>query len=382
MTSLAPTREHHPGRRPPRSDAERRARLDAVVERLVARGGIAHVIAGVSTLDGSFRWEAAAGTARPDGTPMRTDTPFFIASVTKLYIATLVLQLVEDGTLDLDAPITRELPADVTDGLHRLDGVDHTDRITVRHLLSHTSGLPDFLEDRPRGGRSWYRELRDGVDREWTFDDVVARTRELRPRFIPRDPSSPRARARYSDTGFQLLIAIVEAATGRSFAEQLEQRLLRPFDLRATFLPGRSRPLDPTPVPALVYHRDRALHVPNSLVSCRDLVSTLDDTQRFLRAWVTGAVFTDRRTAHLRTEVLRPWRPPLRYGLGMMRFPINALAAPGHRRASLIGHSGATGSWAFHCPEHDLLLTGTVDQITGRAVPFRTMVRLVRAAAG
>jgi D-alanyl-D-alanine carboxypeptidase len=364
-------------------DPDRAARLDAVLERLVSRRGITHAVAGVATLDGSFRWHAAAGTARPDGTPMRPQTPFFLASVTKLYIATAVLQLVERGEVDLDAPFTAYLPAEVTAGLHRLDGVDHTPAITVRHLLSHTSGLPDFLEDRPKGGRSWYRELMDGRDRAWTFQDVVTRTRdELTPRFAPQDLGAPRQRARYSDTGFQLLIAIVEAVTGQGLQTVFEQRILRPLGLRQTYLPGRSRPLDPAPLPAVVYDRRRPLEIPRALVSCLDLVGTVDDTERFLRAFVRGELFADPGTVAVTQERWNRIGYPLRYGLGTMRFPINRLMGPGRRPATLIGHSGATGSWAFHCPELDVLLTGTVDQVRGRAVPFRAMARFLQAYHG
>jgi D-alanyl-D-alanine carboxypeptidase len=364
-------------------DPDRAARLDAVLERLVSRRTIPHAVAAVSSLDGSFAWRGASGTARPDGTPMRPTTPFFLASITKLHIATVVLQLVEQGQVDLDASMTDYLPARLTDGLHRLDGRDHTAAITVRHLLSHTSGLPDFLEDRPRGGRSWYRELIDGHDRSWDLDDVVARARdELRPRFAPQDLTAPRQRARYSDTGFQLLIAIVEHVTGRDLAEAFEQRIFRPLGLRQTYLPGRSQPLDPAPLPALVHDRQRPLEVPRSLASCNDLVGTVTDTERFLRAVVRGELFADPTTRELMHERWNRIGYPMRYGLATMRFPVNRLMGPGRRPVTLVGHAGATGSWAFHCPELDVLLTGTVDQVRGRAIPFRAMARFLQAYHG
>jgi D-alanyl-D-alanine carboxypeptidase len=120
-----------------------------VLTRLADRRGITHAVASVASLDGSFRWQGAAGTARPDGTPMRPETPFFLASITKLHIATVILQLVEEGQVDLDASITTYLPAAGRPGCTG-STADHTPEITVRHLLGHTSGLPDFLEDRPR----------------------------------------------------------------------------------------------------------------------------------------------------------------------------------------------------------------------------------------
>jgi D-alanyl-D-alanine carboxypeptidase len=361
---------------------DRSARLDAVLTRLADRRGITHAVAGVAALDGSFRWQGAAGVARPDGTPMRPETPYFVASVTKLFIATTILQLAEQGQLDLDASITTILPADITTGLHLAGGVDRTPDIAIRHLLSHTSGLPDFLEDRPKGERSWYRQLVAGVDRGWSFEDVISRTRDLEPRFAPQDLAAPRQRARYSDTGFQLLIAIIEAVTGQGIEVVFEQRCFRPLGLRQTYLPGRSQPLDPAPLPASIYDRTQPLDVPRSLVSCFDLVSTVDDTERFLRALVRGELFDDRATYGLMHERWNRIGYPLRYGLGTMRFPINRLVGPGRRAATLVGHSGATGSWLFHCPELDVILTGTVDQARGRTIPFRFMAKLLQAYHG
>jgi CubicO group peptidase (beta-lactamase class C family) len=114
---------------------------------------------------------------------MRPATPYCIASVTKVYIGTTILQLHERRDVVLDAPVTAYLPADRLAGLHRLGDVDHTSRITVRHLLSHTSGLPDFLEDSRSGGRSIYADIENGLDRSWTFDDVIEIARGMRPRF-------------------------------------------------------------------------------------------------------------------------------------------------------------------------------------------------------
>ncbi|HEX6208313.1 MAG TPA: serine hydrolase domain-containing protein [Actinomycetota bacterium] len=327
-----------------------------------------------------MRWVGASGPARPDGTPMRPDTPYPLASVTKLYIGTAILQLHEQGHVDLDAPITAYLPVDRVARLHRLGGVDHTPRITVRHLLSHTSGLPDFLEDRPSGGRRIYEEIEDGVDRSWTFDDALEIARGMRPRFEPQDLSADRQKARYSDTGFQVLLMIIEAVAGRPFHEVFEERLFRPLGLRHTWVPGRSEPLDPPAhEPAVVWAKGRPLDIPQAMASFNDLIGTADDTLRFMWALTRGEVFRDRATYRLMHERWNRIFYPMRYGLATMRYRIPRLFAPGRRTLTLVGHSGATGSWLFHCPELDLVLTGTVDETSARAVPFRFLPRVLKA---
>jgi D-alanyl-D-alanine carboxypeptidase len=358
-------------------------RLDAAIGRFADRRETGHILANLRADDGSWSWSGATGTTGHGGhDAVTTATPYFVASVTKLYTATVILQLVEEGRIALDQPIAGLVPLPLA-GLHVLHGTDHTGRITVRHLLSHTSGLPDHLEDHPRGQRSWYRDLVDGRDRSWTLEEAVRRCRDdLRPRFVPQAPDARRQRARYSDLGFQLLIAAIEEVEGRPFGDVLAQRLLRPLGLRHTWLPGNTAPLDPAPLPALVHDRRRPVHLPRALTAANDLVSTLEDSTRFLAAWSTGEVFTDPATVD---RVRARWNRigyPLRYGLGAMRFPVNPLAAPGRRTVHLVGHSGATGSWAFHCPELGVLTTGTVDQIRGRTLPYHLVITLLRAACG
>jgi D-alanyl-D-alanine carboxypeptidase len=357
--------------------------LTALLEGIVSRRGLHHAMLGVASGDGTRRWSGAAGAANADGPPVGPGTPFFIASITKRFIATLVLQASERGELGLDDRLVDHLPTEVTAGLHVLKGVDHTSAITIRHLLSHTSGLPDYWDRPTKGGPSLFRDLAAGRDRAWSFDDMVRMVREEHaPHFPPQDLAATRQRARYSDTGFQLLIAIVERATGQPFATLLAERILQPLGLEHTWLPGRSHPTVPTDPPAPVCIKDRPLELPRLLESSNDLVSTTGDLLRFDQALVHGELFERADTTALLTEranLLRNMMPN-RYGLGTWIFRVNRLIGPGHRPATLVGHAGATGTWLFHCPELDLHLSGSIDQATFRArsAPFRIMARVLR----
>jgi D-alanyl-D-alanine carboxypeptidase len=358
-------------------------RLQRLVERLASKPKFGHAVVGLERGDGAFRWRGAAGIANADGAPMTPETPYFIASVTKLYIATIVLQLREEGEVELTAPISAYLGSERTAGLHRIGAVDHTPQVTVFHLLSHTSGLNDYLEGKPDGGTSMYRQIADGVDLSWGFDDMLAITRnQIHPHFPPQDPTAERRKGRYSDTGFQLLIGIIEAVTGGSFAAALDQRIIQPLDLRQTWLPGTSQPSDPAPVATDVWSNGRPLEIPKAMASFNDLYSSVDDSLTFLSALVRGELFRDSTTYPLMAEKRnRVIWPLIHYGLGMMHFKIGRLNAPGRRPLNLIGHSGATGSWLFYCPELDLFTTGTVDEVEARAFPFRFIPKLLRAIA-
>jgi len=210
------------------------AGLTNLVRKLGARPGLHHVSLAVVGGEGQHHWSGAAGPEGAGEAQVLPEAPFFIASITKRFIITLALQSYERGELDLDAPITAYLPKSVTTGLHMRGGKDRTPSITVRHLASHTSGLPDFFERR-RGGASLYRHLRDGRDTSWTFEDAIAIARDQqRPHFNPQDLNAPKQRARYSDTGFQLLIRILQSVTSTPFPDLLTQRITTPLGLRRT----------------------------------------------------------------------------------------------------------------------------------------------------
>ena len=267
-------------------------KLQRLVDRLASKQRFGHAVMGVERGDGSFSWRGAAGVANLEGAPMTPETPFFLASVTKLYIATIVLQLHEEGRVDLDLPMSTYLGNERVAGLHRVGAVDHTPEITTFHLLSHTSGLNDYMEGKPDGEKSLYQQIVEGNDLSWSFDDVLRISRDrLHPHFPPRAPTSGRRKGRYSDTGFQLLIAIIEESTGASFASVLEQRIIRPLELRQTWLPGNSEPLDPVAVKTDIWSNNRPLAIPNAMASFNDLYASVEDALRFLAALTRGELF-------------------------------------------------------------------------------------------
>jgi len=376
-------------------------RLLRLLARLSSRRGIRHAVTAIETGDGSFQWSGVARGEATDGTPIHKNTPFFIASVDKLLTATVILKLREGGDVGLDEPISAYLPETLAGGIHRLDGVDYTGKITVRHLLTHTSGLADWLEDRPRRGRSLFERLTRDGDVELGIDELLRTVREeLVPHFPPQPVDAKRQKVRYCDTNFILLIAIIEAVTGRGLHEVHDELLFRPLKMRQTWLAGRSEPLDPAPAPAMLWAGDKPLEIPLMLRSSWGIYSTTWDMLTFLRALVTGAVFDQPSTAAsmqqgwrrfgfpLDAAALRSPSWPIEYGLGIMRFhdPVLKLMGrlprgirPLYPAPALIGHTGSTGSWLFHCPGLDLLLAGTVDQATAGAVPYRFMPKILKA---
>ena len=366
-------------------------RLQTLLQDLLSQSRIKQAIIALETGDGVFRWIGAAGEANPDGTSMTANTPFFIASIDKLFNAIIVMKLSERGQLDLDSSISAYLPREFTAGLHRMGGVDYSDQITIRHLLGHTSGIPDWLEGRPKRGRSFVDRVLDDGDVALDFNDIVSIVREqLKPHFPPQDFSAKRQKVRYSDTNFILLVAIIEAVTGSQLHEVHEELLFRPLDMRYTYFPGHSSPLDPTPEATVLRFEGRPLEIPLFIRSIGGIYSTADDTLAFLRSVVRGEIFQNPATL---ATMLQHWNRfgfpldraalrapgwPIEYGLGIMRFRLPRLFTSLRRLPPVIGHTGSTGCWLFYCKEWDMFLTGSVDEVTAGAAPYRTVPKILQ----
>jgi D-alanyl-D-alanine carboxypeptidase len=126
--------------------------LQAIISELVAGDqSVKNCVVSVVKGDGSFVWSGAAGKAYTD-VPMSKDAPIYIASVTKLYTATVVMMLVERGSIALDDPTTKYLPHAVVDGMHIYAGTDYSNEITIRELLAHRSGIADYYTEKTSDG--------------------------------------------------------------------------------------------------------------------------------------------------------------------------------------------------------------------------------------
>ncbi len=180
----------------------------------IARSGAQSVIVFVS--DDSEEYVATAGTDHPTGAQR-----FRVGSVTKTFTATIVLQLVEEGALDLGDALADHLPGVVPKG----------DEITIRQLLGHRSGLANITEY-----PAWLER--------------ASRSSSIRPidtlRFAARQPLvfPPGSDWGYSNTNYIALGLVIERVTGHSYARELEERILQPLELDETELPKTRRVTD------------------------------------------------------------------------------------------------------------------------------------------
>ena len=327
--------------------------LEQAVERL-ARHPF-HPGVALSVLGPSGERHLAAGD-------LTVDSPCFFASSTKLMVATVLHQLAREG-LDLDAPLVSVVRAT---GLLVQGGRDRTGEITIRQLMTHTSGLPDYLGSaNPK--RGLMGSLLRGEDRGWTRDEALAMARGMAPVGLP----GQMRRGFYSDTNYQLLDAVIEAVEGAPLAEVLERRLFRPLGLRQTWL--YQDPADRRPAPLRC--RAGPLETPQAMASFRGdgaLVTTTREGLAFLRALWGGAFGP---TDWLTRGPFRPVFFPVTYGEGVMQFALPRWMTLFRRFPAFYGHSGHSGAALFHAPEAGVTIAATVNQIDRPGTVFKLMLK-------
>jgi D-alanyl-D-alanine carboxypeptidase len=280
-------------------------RFDAGVRRVVAAG-----VPGALVLvrDGGRTRTAAAGLAEvAPRRELRPDDRFRIGSVTKTFVATIVLELAAEKRLRLEDPVARWLPGLLPDGR----------RITVRDLLAHRSGLADVADD---------PEVLNGSRAVWSPRRLVALVGR-RPRI-----GAPGGAFHYSSTNYLVLGLVVERVTGRSVGAELRRRIVGPLGLTDTSyqpgpLAGRHvhgyRLASHQGVVDFTSRRDLEPRSAHWAGASGDLVSSARDLARFLAVLLGGEVLPPRELHAM--EAVSP-----RYGLGVAVYPTRCGLAWGH----------------------------------------------------
>jgi len=290
-----------PGDAVERADASLGSRLDDVVAAGVP-GALVYVD------DGSDVLRVARGAAnRETDAPLRATDRFRAGSITKTFVAAIVLQLAAEGRLDLDAPVASWLPGLVPRG------------VTIRQLLSHRSGLADYVDDRT------------------IVSAPVSSHRALTEEALARAPvAGPGERYSYASTNYLVLGLLLERITGHELGDELLERIVRPLALsHTTFEPGvthlRVHGYRPGIHDGIVSGAPRDTDGESAAWawSAGAVVSDADDLARFLRALVGGHVVPE--------PLLDEMIPISGYGLGLAAFTTPC--------GSAIGHTGNLGGY-------------------------------------
>ncbi|UGT57023.1 serine hydrolase domain-containing protein [Nocardia asteroides] len=248
--------------------------------------------------------------------PFPDDARVRIGSNTKTYVATVIMQLVAEGKVDLDAPIERYLP-----GVVRGNGNDGN-RITVRQVLQHTSGVPDYVGS----GADITTQNSEQLDpddealrwQHFEMTDLVRRALTMPPQF------EPGAKSVYTNTNYLLAGLLIERVTGNAAADEIGRRILEPLGLRDTYVPA-ARETGIRGPHARGYHQIDGAPVdftdfdPSWGATAGDMVATATDLNRFFTALLSGKLLPPAQLAEMQRPVPFDRMPGAGYGLALIQ---------------------------------------------------------------
>ena len=293
------------------------AAIDRFVDEERKAQGIPGLALGI-VHDGEIVHLQGFGTAGPNGRPVTPTSLFQVNSVAKAFTATAVMQLVEDGKVELDAPVQRYLPS------FRVADATASARITVRHLLTHTSGIAS--SSRLESDAAFNTDVNDTA-----LENAVSslQSEEL--------VSAPGAAYHYSNFGYATLGLIVQTVSGQPFDEYMGDHVFNPIGMAQTrmFSRGHEAPADVVSGHRFWFGVPVAADVPypRGLRPAGGMLSSAADMSRFLAAYLAGGEYAGGRilSADSIEQIEAPYAPEgvrdASIGLGWHIGPANGIAA-------------------------------------------------------
>jgi D-alanyl-D-alanine carboxypeptidase len=335
----------------PALDPAAARRLQGTLDRVRREQDLPGAAAAVVTAGGGV-WAGASGLAdvrRRE--PVRSETLFQAASVTKTFVAALVLKLAEDGVLGLDDPLSRWVPEFPDSG-----------RISLRQLLNHTAGTADFVTD----GRFLAAQRRRGLAAAWTPQQLL--------RYVPEPLAKPGERWHYSNTNYLLLGLAIERATSSTVGRELHRRLLPRATFDRILFQGEERPRGPTAVGYQQLDGDPALEntlndplVPSTSEATiawasGNLLASAEDLARAGDRLFRGDLLSARSRREM-TDWVKALDPP-EYGLGLAHDELAGEEVWGHS-GDIVGFHADL----WHIPESGTTVAALINYQAGGESP-------------
>lgn len=299
-----------------------------------------------------FSFVSAQGLfAKGNSRLLRTSDAFRAASVTKAVTATLAVYLAANQHWNLDDAIANFLPAQVTQQLYDFKGLADVDQLTLRRLLSHTSGLPDYFSN-----QRFQAQIQKNSNHTWQPEELVAAAAQDSELLFP-----PGTDFAYGDTAYVVVGMAIERLLDCPLADAYRSIIFDPLDMDATYLEWHEAPRSEN----LSHHYDGNTDLYEANLSFDwaggGLVTTAHDLTKFLRGLFCANLFDRQWLAELlQWRDATRWRPHsgaryIRYGMGL-----GTNMAYGQE---IIGATGFWGAFAYYWPAKGATITGTLNLV-------------------
>ncbi len=339
-----------------------------LIENMYKHRSVLGTVLCVESGDSRISWLGGPGN-------IEKDDSYFNTSVTKLCISAIILRLSSENQLQLDDGIKKYLGVQFLD-IHVMNGVNYTDEITIKHLLAHTSGLPDYLAFKQANGKTGDYAVIHGIDEPWPLDRVLEIVRNMKPKFKP----GQKGKAQYSNTNYRLLGTIVERIVGKTIGDVFQEYLFNQLQLSRTYAYKDTNENIPVPM----YYKTKELRMPRCMASVTaegGVVSTAKEFMVILRAFFNGFFFPRQELDKLNqwNFCFLPYQ--LYLGVGLEKLWLPRVVTGVKPISDILGFWGSSGAFAFHHPDTDLYFTGTVNQSSGMGhkAAFKAMINIVKS---
>jgi D-alanyl-D-alanine carboxypeptidase len=299
---------------------------------------------------------------------------FFAASVTKIVTSSTAIALDGLGVVYLDEPISKHLSSEEVSGLNTSRGNDYSNTLSLRHLLSQTSGIPDYYRLKKLDPKSDIPAV-TAADKGWSFHETLKLSKKQTAKFAPGS-----GKAEYSFTNFQIVSEILERSSGEDLGTLFNRYVFAPAKMVDSNL-FSSGLLEEFQSSAPILFGKQSYLGSRRMSSLRGegaLVSTSSDLIALLR-FALGSSVSSLDSNELFSSGSTKIFPFIHYGLGVMRFRPPRFLFRGAARPDMVGHLGATGSFAFIDRTTQTYFSGTVNQLGDKGLGYKLLLELVKA---
>ena len=300
--------------------------------------------------------------------PANPQQPNYMASVGKLFTATIVGQLFEQGRLSFDDPLSKYLDADLLQGLHVYKGKDYTQEITIRHLLKQTSGLFDNFWPLLK------KMLADDTFSITTREAIIWGKTHL------ESCCPPGKKVHYTDTNYHLLGLICEQISDKPFHELLHDHIFTPLGMESSYMLHKSQAGKENQNPTARFSIDGK--VINNIPSYADIdyagggvVSPMEDLLIFMQALVAGRLISPKTLEIMKSDT-GPLYPSIEYGYSIWKVKTIPLLIPA--KYSCWGCVGATGAFLFYHPGLDAYIIGNFNDVSYKVKGLKFMFKIIQ----
>ncbi|MFP4468399.1 MAG: serine hydrolase domain-containing protein, partial [Bacteroidales bacterium] len=302
--------------------------------------------------------------------PASPEQPLHLASVGKLFTATLISILYDQGKLDFKDPIHKYLDKGIMEGLHVYKGRDYSADIRIRHLLMQTSGLFDVffnLWEKLREDPDFPIETREAV--QWGKANL-------------KPVSPPGKKHHYTDTNYYLLGFIIEKITGMKFHEAMHQYIFDPLGMEHAFCYGFSRPKKESPHPmAGLYIRNtnflsvKGVHLID--YAGGSITAPLSEYLAFMKALVNGAIINRETLNIMLSDYVNMGFPSIAFNYGYSIWKMKTIPVLMPEKTYSWGCVGVTGAFMFYHPLTESFIIGSFNDFAYRGKALDFMARKV-----